>query len=293
MSSSVTTASYCRICAAACGILVTVDPDGSVTKVRGDPDHPASRGYVCSKGRGLAAWHHRSDRLDHPRLHGERTTWGAALDDLGRQLDTAKAAHGPDSIGLYLATGFAYDAAGQIAAPTWLAMLGSRSFYTAVTVDNAPVLVAAQLVTGHPMLNPVWDPASAGVLVLVGTNPVVSHGYGTTLPDPIGYLREYRERGGKVWVIDPRRTETAAHADDHLPVRPGRRRRPARHRGPGAPRRRGRRAVGPLRRRRSRDAPAGARAVHRRAGRDRGRRRGGRRAPPRRRRARRAADAWR
>ena len=201
---------------------MTVDPEGSVTKVRGDPDHPASRGYVCSKGRGLAAWHHRSDRLDHPRLHGERTTWAAALDDLGRQLDTAKAAHGPDSVGLYLATGFAYDAAGQIAAPTWLAMLGSRSFYTAVTVDNAPVLVAAQLVTGHPMLNPVWDPASAGVLVLVGTNPVVSHGYGTTLPDPIGYLREYRERGGKVWVIDPRRTETAAHADDHLPVRPGR-----------------------------------------------------------------------
>ena len=150
------------------------------------------------------------------------------------------AAHGPDSVGLYLATGFAYDAAGQMAAPTWLAKLGSRSFYTAVTVDNAPVLVAAQLVTGHAMLNPVWDPASAGVLVLVGTNPVVSHGYGTTLPDPIGYLREYRERGGRVWVIDPRRTETAAHADEHLAVRPGRDVALLATAGPGAPRRRGR-----------------------------------------------------
>ena len=122
VSSSVTTASYCRICAAACGILVTVDDEGSVTKVRGDPDHPASRGYVCSKGRGLAAWHHRADRLDHPRLHGERTTWDDVLDDLRRARLDARTAHGPDSVGLYLATGFAYDAAGQMAAPTWLAM---------------------------------------------------------------------------------------------------------------------------------------------------------------------------
>ena len=99
--------------------------------------------------------------------------------------------------------------------------IGSTAFYSAATVDNAPVLVAAELVAGHPMLNPVWDPESPGLLLLVGTNPVVSHGYGTAFPDPVRHLRDYRARGGRVWVLDPRRTETAAQADEHVAVRPG------------------------------------------------------------------------
>ena len=212
--------SYCRICAAACGIVVTVE-DHRVVRVRGDEDHPVSRGYVCSKGRGLAAWHHSPRRLDHPRLGGRDVSWDELLADLAQRLDVVIGADGPDTVGLYLATGLAYDAAGQIAASQWLPSIGSRSFITAVTVDNAPALVAAALVSGEPMLNPVWDPTVAGLAIFVGTNPVVSHGYGTALPDPIRYLRGYRARGGRVWVLDPRRTETAARADVHVPVRPG------------------------------------------------------------------------
>ena len=66
--------SYCRICAAACGIVVTVDGD-EVVRVRGDDDHPVSRGYTCSKGRGLPAWHHAPDRLDRPQLRGREVAW--------------------------------------------------------------------------------------------------------------------------------------------------------------------------------------------------------------------------
>ena len=212
--------SYCRICAAACGIVVTVDGD-QVVRVRGDDDHPVSRGYVCSKGRGLAAWHHSPRRLDRPRLNGRDVGWDELFADLAPRLNAIIDATGPDAIALYLATGLAYDAAGQIAASQWLPSIGSRSFLTAVTVDNAPVLVAAELVSGEPMLNPVWNPTVPGLAIFVGTNPVVSHGYGTALPDPIRYLREYRARGGRVWVLDPRRTETAARADVHVPVRPG------------------------------------------------------------------------
>jgi anaerobic selenocysteine-containing dehydrogenase len=212
--------SYCRICAAACGIVVQVDGQ-RVLRVRGDVDHPASRGYTCSKGRALSLWHHDPGRLDRPRLHGRVVTWPELLDDLATSLGGIVTAHGADAVALYLATGLAYDAAGQIGASAWLATLDSASFYTAATVDNAPVLVVADLVAGHPMLAPVWDPASAGLLLLVGTNPVVSHGYGTTLPDPVRYLREHRSRGGTVWTIDPRRHETAALADHHLSVRPG------------------------------------------------------------------------
>lgn len=156
--------SYCRICAAACGIVVTVEGD-RVVRVRGDEDHPVSRGYTCSKGRGLAAWHHSTQRLDRPRLHGRAVTWDELLTDLAERLDLIIDATGPDAVALYLATGLAYDAAGQIAASQWLPSIGSRSFITAVTVDNAPVLVAAELVSGEPMLNPVWDPAVPGLAI--------------------------------------------------------------------------------------------------------------------------------
>jgi anaerobic selenocysteine-containing dehydrogenase len=213
---------FCRICAAACGVVVSIEGD-QIVRVRGDADHPVSRGYTCSKGRALGDWHHRADRLDRPRLHGAEVGWDTVLDDLGAALSrlVADPALGRDAIALYLATGFAYDSAGQVAAAMWMGAVGSSSFFTAATVDNAPVLVAAELVAGHPMLNPVWDPSFPGVLVLVGSNPVVSHGYGTTLPDPVRYLRDYRRAGGRIWVLDPRRTESAALADHHLALRPG------------------------------------------------------------------------
>ncbi len=212
--------SYCRICAAACGIAVTLDGD-QVVRVRGDAGHPVSRGYTCSKGRGLAEWHHSPRRLDRPRLRGTEVGWPELLDDLASSLSTVIADSGADGVGLYLATGMAYDAAGQVSSAMWLGSLGSRSFYTAATVDNAPVLVAADLVAGNPMLSPVWDAHAGGLLLLVGTNPVVSHGYGTALPDPVRHLRDHRAGGGRLWVVDPRRSESAALADGHLAVRPG------------------------------------------------------------------------
>src|SRR3954447_22465310 len=216
--------SYCRICAAACGITVTVDAttDGErVVRVRGDALHPVSRGYTCSKGRGLAAWHHGGARLDRPRVRGREVSWDDALDDLGAALRDTIDGSGADAVALYLATGMAYDSAGQIATGTFFGALGSSSFYSAVTVDNAPVLVAAELVSGNASMSPRWDPTAAGVLLLVGTNPVVSHGYGTALPDPVNYLRDFRRGGGHVWVVDPRRTESAMAADHHLGTRPG------------------------------------------------------------------------
>ena len=212
--------SFCRICAAACGIIVTTD-DERVVRVRGDAAHPTSRGYVCSKARGLPEWHHSARRLDRPRLRGTDVGWDELFDDLAGVIRSTVDVFGTDAVAMYLATGLAYDAGGQVAAGLWMRALGSSSFYSAATVDNAPVLVAAELVTGNPMLNPVWNPAEPGLLILVGTNPVVSHGYGTTLPDPVRRLREYRAAGGRIWVLDPRRSESAALADEHLALRPG------------------------------------------------------------------------
>jgi len=212
-------ATYCRICAAACGIVVTVEGD-RVLRVRGDADHPVSRGYTCPKGRALPEFHHRPDRLDRPRRHGVAVGWDACLDDLAARLAALIADHGPDAVGVYLGTGLAYDMAGWHTAERVIAGIGTRQRYTPTTIDNAPILLTAELMTGAT-LSPCWDPERSRLLLLVGSNPVVSHGYGTAMADPVVRLRRFRERGGQVWVVDPRRTETAALADRHLQIRPG------------------------------------------------------------------------
>ena len=151
--------SFCRICAAACGILVDV-ADGVAVRVRGDSEHPVSRGYTCTKGRALAAQQYRSDRLRVARVRGSEVSWSEAAVALGGELLEIRDSVGPDAIGLYLATGLAYDSAGQVACGMAMAALGSSSFYTAATVDNAPVLVVAELVAGNAMMNPIWEPDS-------------------------------------------------------------------------------------------------------------------------------------
>lgn len=212
--------SFCRICAAACGIVVTTQGE-RVLEVRGDPGHPVSRGYTCPKGRAIPAFHHRPDRLDVPRLDGVEMAWPEVLDDLAARVAALRAEHGNDAVGAYLATGLAYDITGWMTAERFLGMLRTKQRYTPVTVDNAAILRAAELVTGHMQLSTVWDPDDSRLLVVFGSNPVVSHGYGTALPDPITRIRDFRRAGGELWVCDPIRTETAALADGHLAVRPG------------------------------------------------------------------------
>jgi anaerobic selenocysteine-containing dehydrogenase len=248
----------CRCCPAGCGIVVTTDADDRVVGVRGDRDHPLSHGYTCPKARALPDFHHHPDRLDRPTLAdgmGDRlgagdglgeAGWTAALDDLAGRLGRLVDAHGPDSVGLYRATGTSLDTLGRRAGERFVRQLGSKKdknsgdavaaaqggragsgggqYYSAATVDVAPAWRAAEMVTGGGReLTPVWvpeDPASRFVL-FVGCNPVVSHGYLTLLSDPIRRLRAVQRRGGQVWVCDPRRTETARLADGHLACRPG------------------------------------------------------------------------
>ncbi|HWW45544.1 MAG TPA: molybdopterin-dependent oxidoreductase, partial [Acidimicrobiia bacterium] len=212
--------SYCRICAAACGIVVTVDDGDVVTRVRGDPTHPVSRGYTCPKGRALPEFHHRPDRLDHPILRGERVGWDDCLDDAASRIRAIVDEDGADAVGVYLGTGLAYDMAGWHTAERLIAGLGTHQRYTPTTIDNAPILLTAELMTGAT-ISPCWDPGRSKLLLLLGSNPVVSHGYGTALADPVTKLRDFRRDGGQIWVVDPRATETAALADRHLQTRAG------------------------------------------------------------------------
>jgi anaerobic selenocysteine-containing dehydrogenase len=212
----------CRCCTAGCGIVA--DVRGSrVISVRGDPAHPNSRGYLCPKGHELPWSHARPDRLNHPAVGGRRVSWDAALDDIARRLATVVTEHGPQAYGWYLGNGTPADHLGGSALARLAGSLGSTSFYSAATIDIAPSYRMAELVTGTYQLLPRWrwEDTECRLILWLGGNPTVSHGYQTLMPDPVRRIRAFRERGGRLWVVDPRRTRTASMADEHLQISPG------------------------------------------------------------------------
>lgn len=215
--------SFCRLCISLCGIVVTTEGQ-RVLSVRGDPDHPLTRGYTCAKGRSLGDAHHDPARLDQPLLDpgdGLRpVSWSACLDDLAERLAAIMAESGPDAVGMYLATASAFDAAGRRTAEKLLRAIGSASRYTSTTVDTPCKPLVSELMAGYPGLVPALDVEQATMVLLFGLNPVVSHGHLNAFPDPVRRLRALARRGELV-VCDPRRTETARLATRHLALRPG------------------------------------------------------------------------
>jgi anaerobic selenocysteine-containing dehydrogenase len=212
----------CRCCSAGCAIIVTAE-GGRIIDVKGDDGNPRTHGYICPKGHALGYFHHRPDRLDFPFVRGRRTSWSEALDDLASTLRTLIAVYGADSVGVYQGTGAVTDTIGLPLIEPFIRKIGSNQFYSAATVDVAPAFRAADLVCGTWYLFPVWVPEDEEnrLAVYLGSNPAVSNGYLTLLPDPQRRIRAFRRRGGKLWVIDPKRTQTAALADRHLAIRPG------------------------------------------------------------------------
>jgi anaerobic selenocysteine-containing dehydrogenase len=213
---------FCTICAPCCGVLVTVDGE-QVTEVRGDPGHPISQGYTCPKGRALGDIHHDPRRLDRPMLRrgGElrECGWEEALDDLAALLAGVVEEHGPDAVAVYQGTPALHETIAQPSLGKLFHKLGSRSRYSSLTVDIAAKLAVTPMVLGAPLL-PVVDTEDTSLLVVLGTNPVVSHGQYNGFSDPVTRLRAIAERG-ELWVIDPRLTETAAQATTHVYICPG------------------------------------------------------------------------
>lgn len=214
--------SYCRLCQALCGIIVTTEGE-KVLDVTGDPTHPTSEGYTCPKGRSLPALHHRPDRLDHPALgrgpQRRRVSWEAVLDDLAAGVAAAVDAVGPDGVAMYVGTGSAFDGAGRATTRRFMRAIGSRSYYSSGTVDSPCKPLVAELVAGHGTIIPHVGPA-ARLVLLVGFNPVVAHGHLQAMPNPRTRLRRWRDQG-QLWVADPRRTATTAMATRHIVPRPG------------------------------------------------------------------------
>lgn len=214
---------YCRICEPLCGMVATV-ADGSVTKLRPDADHPLSRGFACPKGIAMTEVQNDPDRVVHPlrrRDDGsfERVTWPEALDEIGARLRGVRERHGGDAIGWYMGNPSAFSYSHPLWVKAFLDGVGSPHWYTASSQDVSNRFAASAILYGSAYLLPIPDLARTDFLLMVGANPLVSHGSVMSAPRVKEQLGAITERGGRVVVVDPRRSETA-RAFEHVAVHP-------------------------------------------------------------------------
>ncbi|MFC8949165.1 molybdopterin oxidoreductase family protein [Streptomyces rochei] len=214
----------CPLCEATCGLVLTVDGT-TVTAARGDRDDVFSRGFVCPKGASFGAADADPDRLRSPlvRKGGElrEAGWEEAFDAVAAGVRPVVERYGPHAVGVVLGNPNVHTMAGALYPPVLLGALGTRSLFTASTVDQMPKHVSSGLLFGDANAIPVPDLDRTDHLLLIGANPLESNGSLCTAPDFPGRLKALRARGGTLTVIDPRRTRTAKLADRHVAIRPG------------------------------------------------------------------------
>ena len=214
----------CNLCEAICGVLVTVE-NGRVTDVRGDEADPLSRGHICPKAVALRDLQDDPDRLTQPvrrtATGWEEIGWDEAYELVASRLRSVQKEHGRNSIGVYLGNPNVHSLGAMTHMPTVVRLLRTRNRFSATSVDQLPHMLASHLLYGHQLMVPVADIDRTSYLLMLGANPLASNGSMMTAPGFGRRLKELQKRGGRVVVIDPRRTETAAVADEHHFVRPG------------------------------------------------------------------------
>ncbi|HSF84868.1 MAG TPA: molybdopterin-dependent oxidoreductase [Acidimicrobiia bacterium] len=214
----------CPLCEATCGLEITLDGE-SVVRIRGDRDDVFSHGFICPKGSTLKQLEADPDRLRQPLIkrngRHEPASWDEAFALIDEQLRTIMGAQGSDAVGVYLGNPNVHSMSGPLYNRVLLKALQSKNIFSASTVDQMPKHVSAGFMFGHPDLIPVPDLDRTSYLLMLGANPFESNGSLATAPDWPGRMEAISERGGKVVVVDPRRTKTAAVADEHVFIRPG------------------------------------------------------------------------
>ncbi|MFT3713280.1 MAG: molybdopterin-dependent oxidoreductase [Archangium sp.] len=216
----------CNLCEAICGLAIEHD-GGQVKSIRGDKDDPFSRGHICPKALALGDVHHDPDRVRTP-LKREGTkfvevSWEEAFTDIGQRLRAIRREHGRDAVGFTQGNPVLHNLGASIYCQTILPWaLGTRSRFSSVSVDNLPRMVVSRWMYGNQTVIAVPDVDRSQYFLVLGANPMASNGSLMTAPDLAKRLKALRARGGRLVLVDPRRTETAELADEHHFIRPGR-----------------------------------------------------------------------
>ena len=220
----------CNLCEAICGLQLTLT-DGRVTGVRGNPDDPLSRGHICPKGVAIADVYDDPDRLRRPvrrvvdaatgETSWQRIGWDEAFDLAAEGLAAAVNTHGRNALGIYLGNPNAHSLGSLTHGVALVKSFRTRNKFSATSVDQLPQQFVGWQMFGHQLLLPIPDLDRTSYFLVFGGNPMASNGSLMTAPDFPNRLRALKKRGGRMVVVDPRRTETAKVATEHLFVRPG------------------------------------------------------------------------
>lgn len=212
----------CHLCEANCGVLMTVE-DGQVKSVKGNPDHVLSEGYICPKATAIPDIQNDPDRLRRPvKKVGEdwqEISWEQAFEEIAERHAAILQSH--KSTAVYMGNPNAHNYAGAFYSRGLMKAWGAKGLFSASTLDQLPHMIAQKWVYGHNALYPVPDIDRTQMMIIVGGNPLASNGSLWTVPNVKKRIARLQERGGKLVVIDPRRTETAKVADEHHFVKPG------------------------------------------------------------------------
>jgi anaerobic selenocysteine-containing dehydrogenase len=216
----------CPLCEATCGLELTLSDAGAVERVRGDADDVFSHGFLCPKGVSLKELHDDPDRLRTPLRRGPDgalapCTWDEAFAAIDVGLRDVLEAGGRDAVAVYLGNPGAHGMAGPLYGRVLLKALATRNVFSASTVDQYPKQLASGLMFGGGLTVAVPDLDHTDWLLVLGANPLASNGSLMTAPDVRGRLAAIQGRGGRIVVVDPRRTRTARVADEHVPIIPG------------------------------------------------------------------------
>lgn len=213
----------CHLCEAMCGVVIE-HQDGEILSIKGDKADPFSKGHICPKAVALKDLHEDPDRLRRPvkrmATGWVEISWDEAFDEIEHNLKRIRRDFGGEALAVYLGNPTVHTPA-LLAVPAFVHALGAKQRFSATSVDQLPTMVANHQLFGHQLLFPVPDLDRTDFLLIVGGNPAASNGSLMSAGDVMGRIKGIRDRGGRVVVVDPRLTETAQKADDHLFIRPG------------------------------------------------------------------------
>ena len=219
-----TTHTFCRICESLCGLTVT-SQNNTIIDVQPDQNHITTKGFSCIKGLKQHEMYRSPDRLKFPMRKTssgfEQISWIEATKEIGTKVQQLIKDHGPDSVGMYVGTAAGFSVLHPIFAQGFMTGIGSKSMFASSTQDCSNKFAASRLIYGFPFTLPFPDIRHTNCLIIVGANPVISKWSFLQVPNPIKKIRSIEERGGKIYVVDPRKTETARVAGEHIFIRPG------------------------------------------------------------------------
>ena len=219
----------CHLCEAICGLTIeTTEVDGAgpqITSIKGDAQDSFSRGHICPKAVALQDIQNDPDRLRQPmrRVGGDwqAIEWDEAFKLVAERLAAIQERHGNHAVAVYQGNPSVHNYGLMTHSNYFLGLLKTQNRFSATSVDQLPQHLSSYLMYGHGLLLPIPDIDNTDFMLILGGNPLASNGSIMTVPDVEKRLKAIQARGGKVVVVDPRRSETAVMADQHVFVRPG------------------------------------------------------------------------